>query len=434
MAYPFRSEIQALRQQLLLAVGSGGALSLAAFGCGSTHGPMQPPVGNQPVPRVEAGRGGSTAASGASGQATNMGAAGSAGTTTVVLPMCSSSQVVRSCYSREQMENKARYGCGQAPKSPTPTDAEVTAAFLQNGCLPKQMACDGCCNPATAEGQPQTDGTRCYVHCAGACCGRPLIVAGESRLAGVEPRADWLALETLSIRGAAAPDRAFRERIASEWREDARMEHASIASFARFTLELLAFGADSELVALAQRAALDEVEHARLCFALAEGFDGRALGPAPLELTDVQPAATLRAAARAAFVEGGNGETQAALLARAALARATDPAARVALERIADDEARHAELAYRFVSLALRREPELRAELSAALQEAVAAVQPVRVEDESDELRDALHAAGRLTAKERAAAMRDALNEVIAPCTRAMIGSGCDSEALPVVA
>ena len=143
-----------------------------------------------------------------------------------------------------------------------------------------------------------------------------------------------------------------------------------IASFARFTLDLLAFGADSELVELAQRAGLDEIAHAKLCFGLAERYDGQVSGPAALDLHGVQPAATLRAAARAAFVEGCIGETQAALLARAALAHATDTGARAALERIADDEARHAELAYRFVAFALQREPDLRADLSAALQDA----------------------------------------------------------------
>ena len=207
-----------------------------------------------------------------------------------------------------------------------------------------------------------------------------------------------------------------------------------IASFARFTLDLLAFGADSELVELAQRAGLDEMAHAKLCFGLAERYDGQVSGPAALDLHGVQPAATLRAAARAAFVEGCIGETQAALLARAALAHATDAGARAALERIADDEARHAELAYRFVAFALQREPDLRADLSAALQDAFTTSLHAPLEAEPAALRDALHRAGRLTARERAAAMQRALVDVIAPCTRALLGSGCESAPLPAAA
>ena len=444
MAYPFRSETHALRQRLLIAIGSGGVLGLSAIGCGSTHEPLT----KSPAPQMASGRGASGGSGGNGGSAGTKplpmtpstggaASAGSGGTPggMMMTAMCTTgSRVERTCYPRADMESKARYGCGQIPKSPIPTDAEVMAAFLPNGCLPKQMACDGCCNPAAVEGEPQGDGSCCYTYCGGACCGRPLIVAGESRLAAVERRADWLALANVDARDPGAVDRAFRARIAAEWREDARMEHASIASFARFTLDLLAFGADSELVELAQRAGLDEIAHAKLCFGLAERYDGQATGPAALDLHGVQPAATLRAAARAAFVEGCIGETQAALLARAALAHATDAGVRTALERIADDEARHAELAYRFVSFALQREPDLRADLSTALQDAFTTSLHAPIDAEPDDLREALHSAGRLTATERSAAMRRALVDVIAPCTRALLGSGCESAPLPAAA
>ena len=59
-----------------------------------------------------------------------------------------------------------------------------------------------------------------------------------------------------------------------------------------------------------------------------------------------------------AVLEGCIGETVAALEAAEALAFATDESVRAALSRVAEDEARHAELAYRFVRWAFEVSPE----------------------------------------------------------------------------
>lgn len=73
---------------------------------------------------------------------------------------------------------------------------------------------------------------------------------------------------------------AERSALASRWLDSALLEHASIASFARFSLHLLAVGAPPELLERTQRAALDEIEHARLAFAIvARGRGGRSRSP-----------------------------------------------------------------------------------------------------------------------------------------------------------
>ena len=51
----------------------------------------------------------------------------------------------------------------------------------------------------------------------------------------------------------------LRQSLAREWLRAASFEHASIASFNRFSLELLVLGAPADLVDRANRAALDEV-------------------------------------------------------------------------------------------------------------------------------------------------------------------------------
>lgn len=85
--------------------------------------------------------------------------------------------------------------------------------------------------------------------------------------------------------------------------------------------------------------------------------------------------ASLHDVAGLCLLEGCVGETLAALDAAEALASATDPHVRAALARIADDERRHAELAFRFVAWALQQSPGpgLRRSLAGLLQQALAA-------------------------------------------------------------
>ncbi len=83
-----------------------------------------------------------------------------------------------------------------------------------------------------------------------------------------------------------------REALADRWTRDATYEHASIASFARVTLDLLALGAPAALVSGAQRAGLDEVEHARIArFERAPSSRSASAAPASL----MHPSATASA-------------------------------------------------------------------------------------------------------------------------------------------
>jgi len=460
VAFPFISHGDALKQRILMAIGASG---LAALGCGSaTHDPGG--EGQGAVTGVTAGAGGGaggggTTQSGTAGSGGAMASVGSAGSTAgtggvggsggseVVAPVDAGTPpadaamatpsadastsvvscefggpVTTECASRAEMESKVRFGCGMIPNDPVPTDEEVAAAFLDDGCLPMNLACDGCCNPAAAPGVPMGDGSCCYTYCSGACCGRPFTVDGEARVAGVSRRYDWLQAPAATPAPTPLAGAELRQRIARGWLDDARMEHASIASFARFSLELLSFGAPADLVADAQRAGLDEVQHARDCFALAARFGGSELGPSPLPMAEVALAASLGESVRAAFLEGCLGETQAAALAAEAVALAEDPEVVRVLTKIAEDEARHAELAFRFVAWALEQEPALGAQLAALVTELGAAdgreLPPQR---EGHAERRALHAAGRFTDAETARLMDDTLRQVVLPCAEALL-------------
>ncbi len=171
-------------------------------------------------------------------------------------------------------------------------------------------------------------------------CGRPLLVDRRVRTAGSEGGAAWAAdLGAPTPRGDAAGRAAF-------WLHIAALEHASVASFARFSLQLMALGAPPELLTATQQAGADEVEHARLAYGLASAYAGHLLGPGPLRLDDLR-IETDRAIVVAELVrEACVGETMGAADAAIAAADEPDPIVRSVWQRIAEDEQRHAALGW----------------------------------------------------------------------------------------
>ncbi len=180
----------------------------------------------------------------------------------------------------------------------------------------------------------------------GPIAGRPLVVDG----AAARPPA----------RGAHTADAAWWIRAMTE-------EYASVAAFARVSLALMALGAPPELVARTHRAALDEVDHARRCAAVAAHL-GASVAPGPFpEALAPMPAADLASLAVSTVLEGCVGEGAAALDALRALERAEGPA-RDALAVIARDEAEHARLAWDTVAWCCQAGGEsVRAQVLAAL-------------------------------------------------------------------
>jgi hypothetical protein len=210
------------------------------------------------------------------------------------------------------------------------------------------------------------------------------------------------------------------------------MEHASIAAFARFALELLSLGAPPDLLMQAHQALADETAHARDAFALASAYAGRPVGPGSLDVGGALAARTPLAIVTTAILEGCIGETVAAVEATEALAHATDPAVRTALERIAVDETRHAELAWRFVQWVLRAgDADLREHLSthlvaqfeSELEAARATTAPVtRAANSAADAARRAH--GVLDEATRQEIRRRVLAEVALPCAQALIASG----------
>ncbi len=250
--------------------------------------------------------------------------------------------------------------------------------------------------------------------------GRPLVVDAIPRRApiarGRGPRGSWESSSSSPrLAGLTAADRA---ELARAWAEEAAFEHASVASFAKFSLELMALGAPADLVARAHLAALDEIRHAGLGLGLASAYAGVALEPAPFEAASrVAIARHPEEIVAAVVVEGCVGETLAALVAAAQHAVASDPAVRGALEEIARDESSHAELAWRTVAWAIRSfGPSMKTAVSAAFDRAFASFEQSRPSSEV-----ARHPHGRLSGEEAHAERTRGLADVVRPSMRALL-------------
>jgi hypothetical protein len=255
--------------------------------------------------------------------------------------------------------------------------------------------------------------------CVPAGCGaigRPFLVAGTARLAEAVPRADWI--DTAVTPKNLEIDPTLRGALAKEWTRVGLMEHASIAAFARFVLELLALGAPPDLIEHARAAMADETRHAQQCFALASAYAGRPIGPGRIEVADARIAADLESCVHTAFIEGCVGETVAAAEAAAAACAATDPNVAAVLQGIAEDEARHAALAWRFVAWALgSASPSARkriASLVARWAEGTSLPAPFATEEPPIDLT----AHGFVTGARRAALQARVVSQVIVPCAR----------------
>lgn len=330
-------------------------------------------------------------------------------------PMCTAQPAAVECFTREALEQMLRFpGGGDIGDGGRPIDA----GYAANGCLHREFASNSCCNQA--QSAPWVDGDRCcYWFCPGACCGRGFTVDGRARVADAVARADW---RDASPEGAL--DAVTARALAASWRRDALMEHASIASFARATLSLLALGAPPEILADTQRAALDEVDHARRSFSLVSRYAGAPEGPGALEMQGALGAVDHASFAVDTLREGCVGETLAAWVAAAQAARATDPMAREALAVIAADETRHAELAWRTVAWCVRAGGE---RVRRAVSDAVRAMadggaMPGPFEDVPAGVSAAAWSAhGRLDAATAARVTREAWGALVAPCLRALV-------------
>jgi len=253
--------------------------------------------------------------------------------------------------------------------------------------------------------------------------GRPLYVGDEQapRLAALQAGAAWLA----DMRGFAQvrrpEDPALSEQLRGYWLNCARYEHASVAAFARVGLQLMSLGAPAELLRATQEAIADEVRHAQLCFGLAAAYGAPATQAGPLSIAGcIATGMDLEATLREAIVAGALGEGAAALEALDGARTCDDPVVRAVLLRIAEDEQRHALLAYQTVQWALLAYPERARELvRGCLRERHVHAPMPTTEPGADH--HALASHGLISPDARARLRAQTWTEIVAPLLTAML-------------
>jgi hypothetical protein len=240
------------------------------------------------------------------------------------------------------------------------------------------------------------------------CEGRPFIVDGQPHTAALRHDGRWCD---------ATPSLAHT--LAAAWARDGLYEHASIASFARFALELLALGAPPRLLRDLHAAIDDELRHTRACFELARRFGGVELSPGPMPM----PTGALArlgdpiATALGLFDEACVNESVAACAAAEAAARSDDPDVRRTLETIAADERRHAIAGWAALRWLLETYGD---QVRQPLRVQLARLRPTTV-PHVDDFDDALRPFGRLSARDQASLRNEVLAQLVRPLARAML-------------
>jgi hypothetical protein len=171
-----------------------------------------------------------------------------------------------------------------------------------------------------------------------ACPGRPYLVGGDDA--------------PMMSRASHATD----DERAARWVARGLGEHASVASFAAFSLQLMVNGAPFALLTGAANANADEVRHAEQSFALASRFAGRVITaePFPRRAISALGPQSLEELAEAALREGCIAETLSVFAAAREIEETAviDAEERAVLVGIVRDEARHSALAWRTVAWA----------------------------------------------------------------------------------
>lgn len=258
----------------------------------------------------------------------------------------------------------------------------------------------------------------------GCAIGRPLHAEalGPTRVAPTVPSRGW----SRALPAALPTDPALRRALGQRWASVAALEHASVASFARATLQLLSFGAPPALLRDHQAAGLDEVAHAELAYGVASQLLGEPVGPGPLSLAGLSINMSLEDALWTLVVEGCVGETVGAAEARAAAEGVPEGPLRAALLTVAEDEARHAALAWRTLRWMLTiGGASLRERAIAAVEQGVAELSagaPADADTGADAAGEAVAAAwGCLSAGARRALHQRIVAGVVRPCLAAVL-------------
>ena len=307
--------------------------------------------------------------------------------------------------------------CGDLPESgsckPLETLSNYTFVYENLGPTSDPDFCGWDVVPVCGPEEAITDAC-CYVFELGVICeGRPLRVDGEHVAAQTRTREDWLSDFSLNVDELSAEQ---LNHLSCLWREAALAEHASVAAFAKFVLELMWMGAPAELVAEAQEAMGDEIRHAKLCFALTSIFSGASVGPGSFAEAASSGQLSIEEMMLGVVIDGCINETIAASIAQVESELARDAALSAVLADLAADERRHSALSWKALRWLLSEHPDKLEDVHRWFDQGLEA--QWKKEESSHEW---THSWGRLSGQEKQSVVRQTIQEVIGPCAKKLL-------------
>ncbi len=196
---------------------------------------------------------------------------------------------------------------------------------------------------------------------SGGSWGRPLRVKGKQVHAELSNGNDWTRGEKPDVAGL---DKNTRDVLEALWLHDAKKEHASVPAFSRISWMLVAVGAPADLVEWSHRAAIEEIEHTQLCFALAQGYansgQSKTVKPMPFLLKgglDLKEDALL-VLAKESLEDGCQLEDYNADVAAACALVCKERVTKNVLKQIALEERSHAEFSWKLLEWTLAVRPQ----------------------------------------------------------------------------
>ena len=193
--------------------------------------------------------------------------------------------------------------------------------------------------------------------------GRPFIVDNvcRSALSIIESNGDSIDQNFWSnnLQIPIASNQSINQDIAMKFLSQGEGEHASVASFARHSLQLMAIQAPPKLLIASQIASMDEIKHAKICYGIASSLLRSNVGPGTIDIKNSLQSLDLEGILQSVVNEGCTGETIAAVRAQLGAHYARNPSMKDALHQIANDESNHAQLAWNTIRWAIERYPKV---------------------------------------------------------------------------
>lgn len=200
----------------------------------------------------------------------------------------------------------------------------------------------------------------------GAICGRPLCTNKTILEADLCEGAAWsdASLNTLSMINQdieqalenhliSNPEQTtlVKTELLDHWIAIAKLEHSSVASFSRLTLELMALGAPADLLLDTQRATMDEINHAQSALEIVSALHQKPMQFTPFPSAGISVRSERDSILRSCVQEACLGETLGVIEAEGELElmrNANAPNTLIKrLSTVLADESRHAALAWR---------------------------------------------------------------------------------------